>query len=252
MRSLRLSVKGPCLFFEDFNEIICSNEKFGGECRGDSEMSAFRDCISDSCLRDLGYLRSTFTCRRVKTHTNLNLERLDRFLASADWCELFPSYSVVHLPIYRSDHCHMMITSDHSFSDRVGAKFFKFESYWLSREDCREVVYEAWNSRVGEDLDVKIDHCAKRLRSWASKHFEDILKKIRTTEKKLAKAQCCVPDTNMVNTCKVLLEELDNLHRLEDSYWFMRARANEKKDGDKSTKYFHHKASSRRRRNYIK
>lgn len=71
MRSLRSSVKGSCLFFGDFNEITCSNEKYGGACRGDKEMKAFRDCISDCCLRDLGYRGSNFTWRRGKTHTTL-------------------------------------------------------------------------------------------------------------------------------------------------------------------------------------
>lgn len=48
-----------------------------------------------------------------------------------------------------------------------------------------------------------------------------------------------------------LASELDELHRLKESYWHARARANELRDGDKNTKYFHHKASQRKKRNTI-
>lgn len=56
----------------------------------------------------------------------------------------------------------------------------------------------------------------------------------------------------MMNTCKSLAEELDSLHNIGESYWHLRSKANELRDGDKISKYFHHKASSRRRRNTIK
>ena len=48
-----------------------------------------------------------------------------------------------------------------------------------------------------------------------------------------------------------MASDLDDIHRLEESYWHARARANELRDGDKNTKYFHHKASQRKRRNTI-
>ncbi|KAL2892746.1 hypothetical protein RDABS01_008655 [Bienertia sinuspersici] len=49
-----------------------------------------------------------------------------------------------------------------------------------------------------------------------------------------------------------LANELDELHRLQEPYWYARARANDLRDGEKNTRYFHHKASQRRRRNHIK
>ena len=70
--------------------------------------------------------------------------------------------------------------------------------------------------------------------------------------KKLKAAQRCNSNATMMNTCKSLAEQLDNLHNLEESYWHLRSRVNEPRDGDKNSKYFHHKASSRRRRNMIK
>lgn len=65
-------------------------------------------------------------------------------------------------------------------------------------------------------------------------------------------AQRCTPDANMIEQCKALSSELDTLHPQEESYWFLRAREIELRDGDKNSKYFHHKASSRWRRNQIK
>lgn len=59
------------------------------------------------------------------------------------------------------------------------------------------------------------------------------------------------PDGIMLQKCKTLSDELEDLHRHEETYWFARVRANELKDEDENTSYFHHKPSSRRRRNRI-
>lgn len=67
----------------------------------------------------------------------------------------------------------------------------------------------AWNARVGADVVTRIDLCSQSLKSGANKNFGDIQRKIKMTEKKLSKAQTCVPDTNMICMCKELTEELD-------------------------------------------
>ncbi|KAL8142453.1 hypothetical protein V2J09_015485 [Rumex salicifolius] len=45
--------------------------------------------------------------------------------------------------------------------------------------------------------------------------------------------------------------ELDSLHREEESYWHIRVRANELREGDRNTTYFHRKASQRLKKNEI-
>lgn len=77
------------------------------------------------------------------------------------------------------------------------------------------------------DKVTRIDLCSQSLKSLASKNFGDIWKKIKKTEKKLSKAQSCVLDACMVRNYKVLAGELNSLHHLEESYWFMRAWSNE-------------------------
>lgn len=49
----------------------------------------------------------------------------------------------------------------------------------------------------------------------------------------------------------IIIIKLNELHRLEESYWHARAKANELRDGDKNTKYFHHKANKGKKRNTI-
>lgn len=55
----------------------------------------------------------------------------------------------------------------------------------------------------------------------------------------------------MLAKFRELVEELDTMHRLQETYWHAKAQANELKDGDKKTSYFHHKAQQRKKRNSI-
>ena len=52
--------------------------------------------------------------------------------------------------------------------------------------------------------------------------------------------------------CGILERELDALNAKNEAYWYLRSRVAEIKDGDRNTSYFHHKASQRKQRNYIK
>ena len=49
-----------------------------------------------------------------------------------------------------------------------------------------------------------------------------------------------------------LEKSLDDLHAKHEAYWYLRSRVAEVRDGDRNTKYFHHKASQRRKRNFVK
>ena len=111
---------------------------------------------------------------------------------------------------------------------------------------------DAWQEGLGADIEFYIANCASKLSSWVESTFGVLKSRIKASKKKLRAAQRCPPDANMIDNCKSLLNELDELHKLAESYWHMWSRANELKDGDENSKHFHNKASSRRRRNLIK
>ncbi|KAL2944157.1 hypothetical protein RDABS01_032504, partial [Bienertia sinuspersici] len=212
LKSLCHTFHVPLVLFGDFNEIMWDVEKEGGVARGERKMEAFRDTVDICGLRDLGYKGSAFTWQRGRMQGQIIRERLDRFLANNEWL------------------------AERGHNNRRKEKRFNFEALWLSNEGCENTVKEAWLSGVGSSISEKLNSCSR----------------IKHKEKELKEWQNYAPDAPTIERCREIVRELDELHRLEESYWHARARANELRDGDKNTSYFHHKASQRRKKNEIK
>jgi hypothetical protein len=68
------------MVFGDFNEILYSHEKEGGNHRPQNYMQAFRDALTNCGLEDLGYSGNIFTWKRGRIR-----ERLDRAVANEAW-----------------------------------------------------------------------------------------------------------------------------------------------------------------------
>lgn len=113
------------------------------------------------------------------------------------------------------------------------------------------MVRQAWIGGTCDDMAVRVERCGTDLSGWAATTFGDIKKRIKKKEDELELWQNKAPDGAMMGKCREIVHELDELNRLHESYWFARARANEMKDGDKNTAYFHHKVSQRKHRNLI-
>ena len=251
MKELRDSVTVPIIFFGDFNEILHASEKDGGAARRESHMNDFREVVELCGIRDLGFRGGTFTWRRGNDPSLMIRERLDRFMACDEWETLFPQYWVRNFPIYKSDHSPILLSTSDAVSGRGKRKAFHFEALWLSRPECQDVVRRAWTSSVSENVATKVEHCARELSSWGAETFGVVKKRIKAKEEELERWQSRVPDGCMLERCRGIVGELDELNRLHETYWHARARVNELKDGDKNTSYFHHKASQRKRRNLI-
>lgn len=71
MNSLRAEVRGPIIFFGDFNEILWGREKEDGNPRADRDMDAFRTCLDVCGVVDLGFRGSMFTWCRGSQASNL-------------------------------------------------------------------------------------------------------------------------------------------------------------------------------------
>lgn len=99
------------------------------------------------------------------------MTRIDRFLATTKWHDLFPSADLQSVCTMTSNHCPLFKQGRSSF---CFCKGFRFESFWKKINGFKEVVYQAWNTRVNYadailGLHVKMVCTAKSLCAWRRK-----------------------------------------------------------------------------------
>jgi hypothetical protein len=140
IRELKNNSNLPWILLGDFNEILFSHEKEGGNPRPHNFMQAFQDVLSDCGLEDIGYSGDMFTWRRGRIR-----ERLDRAVADGDWTSMHPAAVLQHLDFIRSDYRPILLDTDYQ-SDllqiRTGPR--RFEARWLRERGFQEVVEKAW------------------------------------------------------------------------------------------------------------
>jgi hypothetical protein len=87
----------PWICAGDFNEVLYQHEQLGGNPRNEGQMSAFRECLMDCGLTDLGYKGYSFTwSNRREGDANVQV-RLYRGVATASFLDLFPDSHVEHV-----------------------------------------------------------------------------------------------------------------------------------------------------------
>jgi hypothetical protein len=130
----------------DFNKILDQSEKTGGRPFACSSNDPFRHFINSHGMVDLGFMGNPFTWSNNRAGNCLIKERLDRGFANTDWIKLFPSYSIVHLPSYSSDHNPIIL--DTAVSSVYLPKPFRFEEFWTTHPSCKAIISSAWPLHV--------------------------------------------------------------------------------------------------------
>ncbi|GJW55051.1 reverse transcriptase [Tanacetum coccineum] len=100
--------------------------------------------ICNMRLEDMDATGVKFTWSNGRQGCDNVKKKLDRFLANANWCRLYPDALFQNLARISSDHspivCHF------SPPVRKKEKMFRFESMWLRDESFHDVVRDAWTS----------------------------------------------------------------------------------------------------------
>ncbi|KAA3460557.1 reverse transcriptase [Gossypium australe] len=222
LRALGQEQQFSWLICGDFNEILYSFEKSGGQPREERKITAFREVLDECQLMDMGFQGTWFTWERGNLPKTNIRERLDRGVANEKWMHLFPKGSIRHLTHSISDHCPLLIHTgnEDKFCRRSR---FKFEAWWTLEESFE------WASSIRRGRDGLKKELIKELGILLEgERNDDAMEKIIDTRISL----------NM---------EIDK----DEMYWEQRVKANWLLLGDRNSAFFHKYASARRRTNTI-
>ncbi|KAL2930824.1 Guanine nucleotide-binding protein subunit beta, partial [Bienertia sinuspersici] len=118
-------------------------------------------------------------------------ERLDKFMASSEWNEIFPWPKVEHLDKLLSDHLPIQLHLNMHWGEgkNKGRRRFRFENMWADDDRCTGIIEEAcnssWNSDPVTNLSEKNGVCANKLVEWNKKVVGNVSSKIKEVKDKL-------------------------------------------------------------------
>ncbi|XP_042974710.1 uncharacterized protein LOC122306347 [Carya illinoinensis] len=179
----------------DFNEILASNEKWGGRQRPKKQMEEFRHAVHCNNLHDLGWKGSLFTWRNRQQGLYYTKERLDRVIANPPWINMFKRLAVETLATRRSDHRPILLTCYRTgFPTMVKSYKFMFEAKWTKDVEGEDVVRKEWRRvTCGQDgwgqIKEKLKACAQVLTRWNKGKKVDCEKEILDKTEELRKLQ---------------------------------------------------------------
>lgn len=96
--------------------------------------------------------------------------RLDRVCANTLGLQLFSAPTVRHLPLVGSDHRLILLSlqANARSSSTHSGRPFRFESFWICKEECQMIVQESWSGYEEiagwEEWMPRVENCRDNLR----------------------------------------------------------------------------------------
>ena len=184
LQNLAPNISLPWVLMGDFNDMTSNDEKLGGLLVNRSRISAFRNCIDNCGLIDLGFHGPCFTWTNKSPVWQTTIkERWDRGLGNAEWLMLFPSAQIHHLPRVKSDHCPILL--DTNPFERKPSKPFWFEQMWLTDPTFPSLIQNSWQASAlipsGSSslsrFPRRLEALTVNIRLWNKNHFGNLFQR---------------------------------------------------------------------------
>jgi hypothetical protein len=162
----------------DFNLLRFSFEKNKPMCHN-KWSDIFNSIINTYALREIHMSGGQYTWSN--NHADHTLEKLDRFLMSSSWEDIFPLTIVHKLVRDLSDHNPLILDTMEARANIN--RDFRFEKRWVKEEDFLDRVRRSWAQCVVANnsldrLQKKLKNVKKSLKGWgANLRGTDIKKK---------------------------------------------------------------------------
>ncbi|XP_019179523.1 PREDICTED: uncharacterized protein LOC109174723 [Ipomoea nil] len=175
----------PWVVIGDFNNLLFQYEKRGGNPYPDNLLRGFGETLDGCGLMQLPMRGHQFTWEKSRGTENWIEERLDKVLATADWCGLNENVEVENIIARPLDHSALFLSMDVPCMRRGRiARGFRFEMAWFHDEGCRDVVVSAWQGGRVEGLLNCQQRCGERLMRWGGGGFHKFGERIGQLRKR--------------------------------------------------------------------
>ncbi|XP_057426056.1 uncharacterized protein LOC130719419 [Lotus japonicus] len=239
----------------DFNAVRGLEERRGistGSQHQMREISEFNNFVTEMSLVDIPLAGRKFTWLRPNGQAQ---SRIDRFLVSHEWLQVWPNCSQLVLNRDISDHCPLLLRC---LVQDWGPKPFNVLNCWFQdhrfpafvKQSWEGIHIDGWGAFV---LKQKLKALKSNLKSWNHEVFGDLRKRrndavqrINDLDKKEEEGGLSVGD---IEERKQLLHEFWSVLKLHESLLCQKARSRWLKEGDQNSKFFHSMINWRRRSN---
>ena len=238
----------PTFCMGDMNNIMHVAEKCGPKAPNFNRIRDFCYLVKQCGLFDLGYNGPAYTWSNKRFTTNPTYERLDRCLANAEWCTIFPRTTIYHLPILYSDHAPILAILESKPTPKP--KPFRFENWWLLEEDFQTTANASWSKTANNSFHTRTNQLAKDLKHW-SKAKKPIHQQLDQIEKQLIDLQLAHPSNRNHSKEATLTHQHHHLMQRNAEYHRQRVKKTWVCKGDRNTNFFHQAIIKRTRKNRI-